>query len=329
MQRFSIIVPVYGNARLFDDTLASVLRYRPSNSQVLVVHDEAYQDSYGLDGEVEFVATEHRDSLAGFLNCGLSLATGEFVALIRPGVELDEGWDESVENAFDDDRVASVTPIITTPARPETMVAAGVAKGVGFHRKVIGLKTKIAQRTIRRVFNSKSIGPTSWAAFYRREALNQIGTLDERLDSHFVDLDLALSLRSLGYRNEFCPDCVVTVDRARLVTNELTLPHGLSAQRGAVRHPKFASTSALSSALNFISEIAASPFSPWHFRHAIQRLGAMRLAKTDKAFADQISLQKRQNKRAQALGLRLFESDLIEADPVGQTRTYDSARKAA
>ncbi|MFK7769917.1 MAG: glycosyltransferase family 2 protein [Mariniblastus sp.] len=323
MQRFSLIIPMLGNSRLFDDTLASALRNRPDDCQVVVVHDGTYQDTYGLEDEVDFVSTGQRAQLIRFFNCGLRAATGEFVAFVRPGVELDEGWDESVESAFENEFVASVTPIITLASDVNMMVAAGVTKGAGYCRKIVGTRAKLAPRTIRK---AKPMGPTSWAAFYRRSALDQVGMVDELLDPHYFDLDLALSLKSLGFRNEVCSDCIVTVERESLVTRELTVPHGRSAQRSARRHAK--STSALVSVFNFVSEVVTSPIHPWKLRHAIQRIGANRMADIDENFADQVSTQARHNKRAQSLGIRLCDVDSGELNGLANEQV-PPVRKAA
>ena len=55
MQRLSIIVPLTGDLKPFEDTLVSVLENQPERSEVVVVLNEPYDDPYQLRGEVEFV----------------------------------------------------------------------------------------------------------------------------------------------------------------------------------------------------------------------------------------------------------------------------------
>ena len=305
MNRFSIIVPLLDDRRMFDDSLASVLRYRPSSSQVIVVHDGTYDDPYGLGGEVDLVSTSSRADLVRLFNCALPETTGDYVALIRPGVELASGWNESVELKFKDPNTASVVPILVTPARQQTIVAAGITHGFGFRRRLVGAKSKIAPRTIRQ---TAPLGPTSWAAFYRRSALEQIGTCAERLDAHYLDVDIALSLRTIGYACDFCPDCVLEVERSALIERELTLPHGRSSQRAYRRHAaRSGSTSSwFQATCAFTQELLLSAFQPGRLHHALGRLGAWTTAGLDRDYADHLAqLAHAHRQRAESgLGIR-------------------------
>ena len=331
MHRFSVIVPMLGDQRLFDDTLASVLRYRAANSQIVVVHDEAFKDTYGLEGEVTFVPCSRQSasanaqaSLVELFNEGLLHSKSEFVALVRPGVELDENWDESVEAAFENKQVGCVTPMIVTPAKPNTIVAAGVKKGIGFRRKTSGLNSRIAPRTIKRL---RSIGPTSWAAFYRASALDQIGFCGEQLDDLYLDLDIALSLKTLGFQNVICGECVALIERAKLIENELICPHGKSAQRAYRRHEHQSGTGSplVASASVFASEVISALAQPWKIRHAFQRLSARRLIEMDLDYADQLDARVEQILRIEESGIAVHDAPSKSSFEGGST----SDRRAA
>jgi hypothetical protein len=326
MQRFSIIVPVLGDRRLLDDTLASVLRYRSESCQVVVVHDGTYDDPYGLEGEIELASISRRSQLIRLFNCGLSQATGDLIALIRPGVELDEGWNDAVESSFADPQVGCVTPLIVTPAEPTVMVAAGVKKGFGFRRQLVGNQKKLAPRTLRRMAPA---GPTSWAAFYRRSALDQLGPIDEQLDPHYLDLEIALGLATLGYKNAISEDCLVDAERAMLVLRESELPHGKSAQRALRRHVRENGSLGVlaQSACALVHEIITSPLQPSRFLHALQRLTTWGWASDDREFADRLRIAAETNRRLNLTGLRIRKPDLTaeKADPGKATSSdFDS-----
>jgi len=53
--RLSIVIPCLGGAAEFDATLVSVLQHRPADCEVLVIHNEPYDDPYALGHEVRFV----------------------------------------------------------------------------------------------------------------------------------------------------------------------------------------------------------------------------------------------------------------------------------
>ena len=315
MHRFSIIVPMQGDQRLFDDTLASVLRYRADNCQIIVVHGGNYADQYGLEDEVKFVAADRfsnnqrtgKQLLSHFLDCGVQNSNGKLIACLRPGIELAEGWDKPIVEAFEDKKVGSVSPIIVTPDNPDTIVVAGVKSSTGFRRKLVGSGSKISPRSLKRV---DSIGPASWAAFYRASAILQVGDLNSQLDDLYVDLDTALSLKTLGYRHVLSDKCIAYVENATTIEFESTQPHGTSAQRASLRHQPHSVTSSpwLGSITTFVSEVVASPLQRWKFRHAMQRLAARRMFGVDVQFASRLEELAETLKRIDETGLGVVDT---------------------
>ena len=309
MKRFSIIIPLHGDRRSFDDTLASVLRHRPDSSQIIVVHDGSYDNPYEIQDEIDFVVCSTRAGLIRYFNSALDEATGQYIALLRPGVRLNEGWSYPVEIAFQNPQVASVSPMIVTPGKRTTMIAAGVTNGHGYRRQIVGSRARIIPRTIRRIV---SLGPTSWAAFYRRESVAQIGVCGDGMHSHYLDLDLALSLKAIGYQCEFCPNCVVDIEDPALITEELVLSHGRSAQRAYCRYRL--NQSWLPSFLAMAWEIFSSSIEPWKFRHAIERRGARRFVHSDLHYADLLSILARKRRRENGNSHRIFQPDWSEIE---------------
>lgn len=319
MQRFSIIVPVIGDSQKLDDTLASVLRYRPENSQILVVHDGTYDDPYGLDGEVELVTTSRQSQLIRLFNCGLGKATGELIALVRPGVQLDEHWNQDAETVFENPKVGCASPLLVKSNAPNTLVSAGVTNGFGFQRKLVGNQKQMSSRNLRKL---KAKGPTSHAGFYRRSALDQLGAVDEQLDASYLDLELALGLASLGYQNAVCGHCTVTIEDNAL-NHEAIQPHGKSAQRALRRHAGHDGFGLLIRSTIFaMGELLKAPIQPNRAWHVIQRLSALGTAKSDRQFNDRISNSTR---HPEAAVLR-FQDHESTSD---SNHHADSTRKAA
>lgn len=300
MPRFSILIPLVGNARLFDDTLASILRNRPSNCQIVIAHDGSYLDPYHLDNEVEIVATSGPSNLAKLINAAMEVATHDLIAAFRPGIEVGENWHKPIEQAFaDNPKTAAVSPIIIAASRTDTAIAAGVNCDFGLNRKLVGTKSKLARRTFDKA-DHQLIGPTSWAAFYRRSVLEMIGQIDESLDSLYVDLDIALSIEALGFQSQLAPDCVVEIERAKMILQESEQPHGLSAQRAIRRHADESYGRAIVSAA---LEIISSPVNGSRIQHVIQRLGAGKFRRSDRAFADRLDAQAKHAAHIEALGV--------------------------
>ena len=282
MASFSIIVPFIGNDLDFENTLASVLRNNTDAGKVIVVHDGTYEDVYGLGDEVAFIATEPHAQLIRMFSAGLRQCTSEFVLLIRPGMELPFNWEAVAIEAFEDPRVASISPAIVGAERKTELVSAGVNIKFGMRRELSGKQIRLSRRNLKKI---RTLGPTSWAAAYRRSALEQLGTPDETLDSVYLDLDLALGLKSLGYSTRFVSDLVFSTSRPTLITRDADAPHGCSAQRAATRYPKL-STSGLVSSM--VCELVQSPLKPNLLQHLWQRPAAKQFSDIDAMHARRI-----------------------------------------
>jgi hypothetical protein len=142
--------------------------------------------------------------------------------------------------------------------------------------------------------------------------LDQLGPIDEQLDPHYLDLEIAIGLATLGFKNAVCEDCVVNAERAMLVLRESELPHGKSAQRALRRHVPENGTLAViaQSACALIHEIITSPLQPSRFLHALQRLTTWGSASVDRQFADRLMIAAEENRRLALAGLRIRKPDL-------------------
>ncbi len=229
MVRFSLIVPVMDNLSRFEETLASVLRYRCEAAQIIVAHNGVYDDPYGLGKEVDFVGTDSDDDapseLISRMNAAIKIARGEIVVCLRPGIQLTENWERPVVAAFADPAVGSVAPAIVNRLSDQRLVTTGVAGDWAFNRKLVGVGQRINSRRLSKL---KPLGPSSWAAFYRRSLLTALGECDAQLDTHYFDLDLALSFQALNFDCVFCPECTVTIDDPTSIANEARLARGLT-----------------------------------------------------------------------------------------------------
>lgn len=303
--RYSVIVPVVGQPSALDDTLASILRDIPEGSEVILVHDGTFEDNYNIGEELTLVDAGTK-RLASQFAAAFEQSNGDVIALVRPGVQLPEGWGGIVEDNFSDPSVASAVPIITGQATPDQIVAAGVKTNYHYRRMLVGRGSKLAQRVFGRL---NPLGPTSWAGFYRRSTLAMIGDLDLKLEDQYFDLDLALTLKAMGYSSTSMPDCVCMVERPAIVIREAETAHGQSAQRSIARHASHESAFSRGCA-SFVAELFAGIFFPGLFQQAMGRLGASRFRSVDRAFAERVSEIVRRKNAIEKTGLRVHEQEL-------------------
>ncbi len=286
MYELSIIVPLLGELPKFEDTLASVLRYRPKNAQVIVPHDGQYHDPHDLRNDVEFVSCQSRKNLAGFLNASFNAVQGVVTVCIRPGVEIDEDWEQSVIEAFQNDRVGAVTPIIFSEIAPSRIVAAGVTfdRSLTRHLAGRGNSTRNANPA-----NIRQTGPTSWLAAWRTRVLKSLAPLDEQLDSVYIDLDIALAIAGLGCIAVLEPDFVGIVESENEIIVDSATPHWTSAQRARTRHGQLLTHSLPEISL---TETRPIPTSKGKFKHIFQRLHVWRMRTSDEQFSTRLQLNR-------------------------------------
>ena len=291
MSRFSIVLPVSRGNRQpnpiqrFEDTLASVLRSRPRQAQVIVVHDGSYEDPHGLGSEIDWIV-ETSSNLASQFDLGVAASHGDLIVLIRPGVELDEGWESSLEEAFEDPQVGSLTPLIVPSFRPGRMTAAGVSTNAAGTRRLLGTQQPISNRSLQKL---KPLGPSSHLAVYRRTVLSAIGRLGCLTDDVYLDVEVALSLRTLGFTNVLCRDTIATVESEEGILAESNRPHGCTAERSLYRYTRHGQSSTLARTL---MDVAKSPLQPWRLSHGFQRLAAKRERLADQRFKQHLAVVK-------------------------------------
>ena len=321
--RYSVIVPVVGQPSALDDTLASILRAIPQGSEVILVHDGTFEDTHNIGQELTLIDAGTKRRSSQFATA-LAQASGEIVALVRPGVLLPEGWDGIVKDYFSDSMVASAVPIIASENKQDQVVTAGVKTNYHYRRMLVGQGSKLTKRVIARF---KPLGPTSWAGFYRRSTLAMIGDMNFKIEDQYFDLDLALTLRGLGYSSSFMPECVCRIERPAAIIREANATHGQSAQRSIGRHASHESAFSRGCA-SFAAELLAGIFSPGMFQQAMGRFGASRFKSQDAAFATRVREIVRRKKAIEKTGLRVHEQEL-SADVDSLIVARQSQRRAA
>lgn len=205
--QLSIVIPCVRDAVTFEATLASVLQNRPDDCEVLVVQPRAYSDPYQLAGEVVFVQAPADAANVDLINLGFERATGSIVHLLSCDAAVSDGWTAPVIGHFADPRLGSVSPLVIAKDR-RTVVARGVRYAPGGRRRVC--------RTPRRRWRAAAwrvAGPTRTAGFYRREAVLQVGGFCRDVGEFLADVDLALALRTMGWRAVHEQDSIVTIEQ--------------------------------------------------------------------------------------------------------------------
>jgi len=202
-----------GNPKRFEDTLVSVLENQPERSEVVVVLNEPYDDPYDLRTEIKFaetppaMGTQWPADLLDCFACGLAASNAPIVHTIASGFQATPGWTDAALARFAEADVAAVAPVVVDRDNPQRILSAGL------HYTAAGSIGRVAagKRLDRFAANDRGLcGPELAVAFYRRDVLEEVATLQHYGSDLAAATDLALAVRKAGYRSVQEPGSVTT-----------------------------------------------------------------------------------------------------------------------
>ena len=204
--RLSIVIPTFNGRDVLDPCLRSVMRYRPTDSEVIVVDDGS------RDGSAEWLEENYPDvrlvrlpENRGFcvaVNAGIRAARAPIVETLNNDALVTAGWADRVLDLFDDPTVGSVAPLVWM------LNANGLVDSAGDQYHISGWAMSRAHfmpihpelLEVREIF-----GACASAGFFRRAALERAGAFPEQFGAYYDDVDLAFRLRWCGYRCLYAP----------------------------------------------------------------------------------------------------------------------------
>jgi GT2 family glycosyltransferase len=229
----SIVIPSHSRDDLLRLCLASVARFAPAGTEVIVVDDGSRGRRVSrAAGEFPGVRVVRRPRAGGFCaaaNAGIAVATAPVVELLNDDAEVTAGWVEAALAWFASERIAAVAPLVlqNDPGRlarglPPLIDTAGdeydpggfaVKRGHGQPWPVRSEESGV--RRGRPTPHSPLLTPhpcwgaSACAAFYRREVILRAGGFPEHFGAYFEDVDLSFRLHRLGYEIVYEPGAVV------------------------------------------------------------------------------------------------------------------------
>jgi hypothetical protein len=277
MSSLSVVVPRLGTDVLFENTLASILRYRMPHHQVVVVQSDLQADTWGLQEEVEFVEVSGRPSLARYFNHMLDAVTGDVVNVIRPGVEVTHQWFAQGVRYLQSRTIGAVACSLVAAQYRDELISCGLLA----NRAMLPVHATDPRQ--------RPVGPSSWAGLYRRELLQALGPFDESISDELFALDLALSLRGLGAGCGVLTDRVLTLAAAELLQIAARPQTGRDAQRLIQRHLA-GESQRLGSLVAFGSDCLGCFWRPAQWSRLAGRFAARSKQATDRAFHRRLAI---------------------------------------
>jgi N-acetylglucosaminyl-diphospho-decaprenol L-rhamnosyltransferase len=203
-----VVIVAYGRYELTRSCL-SHLRQQTVEHRVILVDNGSTDDSLArIRSEWPAVDVECFEDNRGFAeacNRGVGAGSGEIVVLLNNDVDARPDFLERLVLPLQTDpETGSVAALMLQPGE-QLIDSAGLAADVtlGCFPRLQGLDAREAARE-----RPVLAGPAGTAAAYRRRAWEQVGGLDETIFAYMEDFDLALRLRSAGWKSVLAADAV-------------------------------------------------------------------------------------------------------------------------
>lgn len=203
-----VVIVAYNRYDLTDSCLRH-LHAQTAAHRVFVVDNGSTDDTRArLAAEWPDAHLQSFDDNRGFAeacNRGVAAGDGEAIVLLNNDVDCREDFLARVVAPLrDEPQVGAVAALMLQPGE-RVIDSVGLAADV-----TLGGFPRLQGQPVERASAERPVlaGPAGTAAAYRRSAWDQVGGLDETIFAYMEDFDLALRLRSAGWRAVGAPDAV-------------------------------------------------------------------------------------------------------------------------
>lgn len=216
MPTLSVIVVNWNRCREAMDCVRSVIQSDSGGDAEIIVVDNASSDGSETTIRERFPSVHvmqagWNSGFAEGVNIGISVAKGDWIALVNNDATVQPGWVAAVLAAIKaaDDATGMLQSHMIFKGDADTVNSTGLqiySDGTGGDRG-------FGDRSGSADYPLDVFCPTGGAAIYRREMLAQIklpsGVLDRRFFMYAEDADLGWRARLHGWRARYVPDAVV------------------------------------------------------------------------------------------------------------------------
>lgn len=249
----SILIVHYNTPRLLRQCLSFILSSSSDLAFEIIAIDNASPDPAvkSLPGEFPQVCFAFNDQNLGFArasNQGIRRAQGQYLMLLNPDALIDgQGIQGMVEFLETHPEAGAVAPRLVYPdgtlqlsCRRFPTLRAILLRAC----RLDGLFSGPVQHYLMQDWDHAEVRPVDWAIGaclgLRREALEQVGLLDEGFFMYYEDVDLCYRLGQAGWKVYYQPGIEVRHEHQRgsasLLPNRLTWEHARSLVRLFRKH---------------------------------------------------------------------------------------------
>lgn len=205
----TIIIPNYNGKKLLENCIKTLEHQTCQDFLLLVVDNGSTDGSVAVTSDViqmEMIALSENTGFCGAVNIGIAHAKTPYVILLNNDTEAEEGFVEHLLAGIkESETIFSCSAMMIDYHNRALIDNAGDYYNILGWANARGKGKEIGSfAEARDVFSS-----CGGASIYRRELLEQIGTLDERHFAYLEDVDLGYRAKIFGYRNRYIPQARV------------------------------------------------------------------------------------------------------------------------
>lgn len=223
--KLSIILVSWNTRDYLLGALRSIYKNPPSCDLEVIVVDNASEDGTAQAVAREFpgatlIANERNVGYAEGNNQGLALASGDFLLLLNPDVLVHpRTLDRAIAHLQQHPDAAAVGARQLNPDGSVQPSLRGFPTPLAVFFEAAGLSRLFPRSRLFGAYRMTWFGydreadvdqPMGTFLLIRREALEAVGTLDERFPIFFNEVDWCFRARRAGWRIRFSPDIVIT-----------------------------------------------------------------------------------------------------------------------
>jgi len=209
MTTTSVVITNYNGGPLLGNCVESIRRYS-QDYQIIIVDNHSVDDSISTvrpDANLLLIKLPQNLGFARATNKGIRACIGQYIVLLNSDTVVTPQWlDKLIETAERSPRIGIATPKLLRPG-------SSIIDSTGhLYRYQTATCLDRGQGQIDRgQFDSLTeLVSTSFpCALLKRELIDDVGLLDEKMFFYFEDVDYCLRARLAGWRVVFCPQSTV------------------------------------------------------------------------------------------------------------------------
>lgn len=205
----SIVIPSRHRTDLLNLCLSSVIKNAPAGTEIIVIDDgspdEIVSQSASRFAQVKVIRFPKSRGFCAAANAGIAAARSPIIELLNDDTIVEPLWAEAALAAFADPMVGAVAPLVLQGQPGDDPIIDSI--GDNYHLGGFA-KKRGHNQFFDDTFQTRTLvhGASGCAAFYRREAIIEVGRFPESFRAYFEDIDLSCRLRRAGFEILFVPE---------------------------------------------------------------------------------------------------------------------------